>query len=189
VLNDVKKGFPLDHEGLIRFFVDLATLWFERGFQSGVRIGPLSQLADYFLHGRRDFACIWRDNCANEFICIDPRGHVAQCDCWVTSYPEYRFGNIFDEVRLSELLKDNPARQTLHSRPGQLIRREDCLECEYLSICHGGCPVRAYTVHGDVFRKDPYCELYRSLFRVMRDMTAELSASIVPHTPSDLCLP
>ncbi|GLI34866.1 radical SAM/SPASM domain-containing protein [Desulforhabdus amnigena] len=172
-LNDVKKGFPLDHHRLTRFFVDLATIWFERGFQKGVRIGPFSKLMDYFLRGNKDFVCIWRENCVNEFVCIDPRGHVAQCDCWVTSYPEFRFGNIFDDVGLSDLLKNSPARRSLQLRPGLLIQREDCLECDYLSICHGGCPVRAYTVHGDIFRKDPYCLLYRNLFQMMQEMTVK----------------
>jgi sulfatase maturation enzyme AslB (radical SAM superfamily) len=45
-----------------------------------------------------------------------------------------------------------------------LIRQEDCIDCDYLGICHGGCPVRAYTVSGDILAKDPYCMLYRRLF-------------------------
>ena len=98
----------------------------------------------------------------------------------MTSYPEFRFGNIFEPGSLSDLLRKSPARRALQSRPGELIRREDCLECGYLAICHGGCPVRAFTVHGDLFRKDPYCELYRRLFRVMEELaTAQLKAAPV----------
>ncbi len=172
-LNAVKKGFPLDPHRLTRFFADLATIWFERGFEKGVTIGPLSKLVDYFLHGNKDFACIWRENCVNEFVCIDPGGHVAQCDCWVTSYPEWRFGNVFAADSLTDLLRKSPARRSLQSRPGVLVQREDCLECDYLGICHGGCPVRAFTVHADVFRKDPYCELYRNLFQTVREMAVK----------------
>ncbi len=172
-LNAVKKGFPLDPHRLTRFFADLATIWFERGFEKGVTIGPLSKLVDYFLHGNKDFACIWRNNCVNDFVCIDPGGHVAQCDCWVTSYPEWRFGNVFAADSLTDLLRKSPARRSLQSRPGVLVQREDCLECDYLGICHGGCPVRAFTVHADVFRKDPYCELYRNLFQTVREMAVK----------------
>jgi radical SAM protein with 4Fe4S-binding SPASM domain len=172
-LNAVKKGFPLDPHRLTRFFADLATIWFERGFEKGVTIGPLSKLVDYFLHGNKDFACIWRNNCVNDFVCIDPGGHVAQCDCWVTSYPEWRFGNVFAADSLTDLLRKSPARRSLQSRPGVLVQREDCLECDYLGICHGGCPVRAFTVYADVFRKDPYCELYRNLFQTAREMAVE----------------
>jgi len=181
-LNDVKKGFPLHHHGLTRFLVDLGRVWFERGFRNGVRISPFSKLVDYFLHGNKDFACIWRDNCVNEFICIDPRGHIAQCDCWVTSYPEWRFGNVFFAAGLTDLLQESPVRRSLQSRPSRLVRREDCLECDYLSICHGGCPVRAFTVHGDIFRKDPYCELYRNLFQIAREITARRPPGLDPLT-------
>jgi radical SAM protein with 4Fe4S-binding SPASM domain len=119
---------------------------------------------NYFAHGYKDLLCIWRDNCANEFVCIDPLGTVSQCDCWAASYPEFRFGNIFDENTLSELLRASEARRRLMERPGVLIRREDCIGCDFLGACHGGCPVRAYTVHGDINAKDPYCALYRRLF-------------------------
>ena len=168
--NDVKSGYPLDTERLSGFLSDLARIWMERGFHRGVKIGPFDRLLEYFLHGSREYLCIWRENCVNDFICIDPNGYVAQCDCWVTSYPEFRFGNILEPGSLSELLRNSSARRDLQRRPGVLIEREDCLECKYLAVCHGGCPVRTFSIHGDLFRKDPYCDLYRKLFRDMEDL-------------------
>jgi uncharacterized protein len=91
----------------------------------------------------------------------------------VTSYPGFWFGNILDEGSLSDLLHNSEALRRPQTRPGVLIQQEDCLECDYLSICHGGCPVRAYTVHGDIFRKDPYCQLYRRLFQDMERLAAK----------------
>jgi uncharacterized protein len=170
--NKVKMGYPLDTEPLSGFLADLAAIWMERGFPKGVRVGPFNKLMQFFVRGSKDLLCIWRDNCVNDFACIDPLGQVAQCDCWVTSYPEFRFGNVFDEGSLSDLLKNSDARRRLYTRPGVLIQKEDCLDCDYLTLCHGGCPVRAYTVHGDVFRKDPYCELYRRLFQNIEAVAA-----------------
>ena len=170
--NEVKTGYPLDTRRLGEFLSDLAEIWMDRGFQHGVKVGPFSALLDYFVHGSKNLMCIWRDNCANDFVCIDPRGHVAQCDCWVTSYPEFRFGNLLDDGSLADMLRNSEARRTLQARPGVLIRLEGCLDCDYLALCHGGCPVRAYTVHGDLFRKDPYCELYRMLFSRMEALAA-----------------
>ena len=173
-LSDVKIGYPLNTERLGGFLAELAAVWMERGFHNGVRVGPFNKLVDYFVNGVKDLMCIWQDNCVNDFVCIDPRGHVAQCDCWVSSYPEFRFGNVLAEGSLSDLLGNSEARRQLRNRPGVLIRKEDCLDCNYLSLCHGGCPVRAYTVYGDVHRKDPYCELYRRLFQDMEEMAAQL---------------
>lgn len=181
-VNDVKTGYPLDSRELSRFLNDLAQVWMQRGFHKGVRIGPFDRLMNFFVHDDRSLLCIWRDNCANDFICIDPAGHIAQCDCWVTSYPAFRFGNIFDNQPLSELLEHSTARGSFLSRPGTLMQREDCLECDYLTLCHGGCPVRAYSVHGDLLRKDPYCEVYRNLFRNMEALAAGRS-SVISHAP------
>jgi uncharacterized protein len=95
---------------------------------------------------------------------VDARGTVAQCDCWVTSYPEYFFGNMFREPDLTRMLKTSRARRDFVERPKHLMEHEDCLACRYLSICHGGCPVRTYSAKGTLLAKDPYCEVYKVVF-------------------------
>ena len=172
--NDVKKSMPLDVHDLARFFIDLTNVWLERGYDQGVRVGPVDELVKQFIDGAGCLPCIWQKNCADEFISIDARGYVAQCDCWVTSYPEYFFGNIFESDSLTELLKNSPARKKFLDRPSVNIQ-QDCLECDYLSICHGGCPVRTYTFSGTLFEKDPYCHLYKSLFRHVEEVAATLA--------------
>jgi sulfatase maturation enzyme AslB (radical SAM superfamily) len=49
-------------------------------------------------------------------------------------------------------------------RPKHLIEHEDCLSCRYLSICHGGCPMRTYSALGTMLAKYPYCEVYKAVF-------------------------
>ena len=170
--NLVKDGYPLDTERLGRFLLDLARIWIDRGRDKGVQVGPFDRLSEYFVHGNKNLLCIWQDNCANEFVCIDPRGYVSQCDCWAASYPEFRFGNIFGRDSLYDILENSEARHRLEERPGGLIQREDCIECRYLGICHGGCPVRAYTMQGELHRKDPYCPVYLTLFEGMERLSA-----------------
>lgn len=172
-----KTIFPLRDDRLTRFLVDLSNIWMERGYEQGVMIGPFDSLMDYFAHGGKSLPCIWRDNCANEFICIDPRGNVAQCDCWAATYPEFHFGNILGDADLAELLTSSEARDRLLDRSSQIIQREDCLDCEYLALCHGGCPIRSYTVWGDLTTKDPYCETYKALFRRLENITPTLVCS------------
>ena len=95
---------------------------------------------------------------------MDSKGTVAQCDCWVTSYPESCFGNVFRGPGLTQLLRTSSARQAFLERPRHLVEHEDCLSCRYLSICHGGCPVRTYSTLGTMLAKDPHCEVYRAVF-------------------------
>jgi len=150
-----KQKLPVaEVEKLSRFYTELAEVWLERGYRHGVRLGPFDALLQHFSHEPATLPCIWGDNCANALISIDARGCVAQCDCWVTSYPDYHYGNIFECDSLGQLLKTSSARNKFNERPVQLIQR-DCLSCDYLSLCHGGCPVRTFTVHGTLFEKDP----------------------------------
>jgi len=140
-----------------------------------VSVGPFDRLLEYFLEGASALPCIWRENRANESLCVDPRGDVAQCDCWVSSDPEYGFGNIATAGSLCGLLQASRTHRQFRERPALIMRREDCLDCESLALCHGGCPVRAYSVHGDIARKDPDCEVYRILFQHVRQAAAAIA--------------
>ena len=174
--NDTKKSLGLDVQELGEFFAELTDVWLMRGYGQGVSVGPIDELVKTFTDGSGSLPCIWQSNCADEFISIDARGYVAQCDCWVTSYPDYFFGNIFECDSLKSMLSDSPARRKFVERPAIVIPR-DCIDCDYLSICHGGCPVRTYTFSKSMFEKDPYCEVYLAIFKKADEVAARLSRS------------
>ena len=117
-LNDAKRESILDMDGLSQFCVDLATVWVERGYEQGVKLGPLDQLMRHFTGEGACLPCIWLQNCTDEFVSIDARGHVAQCDCWVTSYPDYWFGNIFDDVSFTELMQKESGTTAVSGQAG-----------------------------------------------------------------------
>jgi radical SAM protein with 4Fe4S-binding SPASM domain len=171
--NAVKSALPLAVDDMARFHCELADVWLERGYYDGVRVGPFDELLNVFTHRDACLPCIWGQNCADEIVSIDARGFVAQCDCWVTSYPEYFFGNIFDCDSFSGLLANSKPRRDFYERPVRLMEKE-CISCDFLSLCHGGCPVRTYTVEKTMFEKDPYCGLYKALFAHMRDAATRL---------------
>lgn len=177
--NAAKREMPLDDlQRLSRFYRELADVWIARGLGQGVRIGPFDALLDYFSDRPACLPCIWRENCASGFLAIDARGRVAQCDCWVTSYPAYCYGDLFASASLGELLRASAARRRFVERP-LMVAARDCIDCDYLALCHGGCPVRAYTAHGELFEKDPYCFLYRDLFRHLEQAAARLAGEPV----------
>jgi uncharacterized protein len=161
---ELDGGFQLDSDALARFLGELFDLWMKDGYGSGVSLGPFDALIDHFIGRPARLPCIWKENCSNQFISVDAKGTVAQCDCWVTSYPEYFFGNMFREPDLTRMLQTSRARRDFVDRPRHLMEHEDCLACRYLSICHGGCPVRTYSARGTLLAKDPYCEVYKVVF-------------------------
>ena len=174
--NGTKRTLGLDVKQLGQFYADLTDVWLERGYNQGVSLGPIDELVKQFTDASGCLPCIWQSNCADEFISIDARGFVAQCDCWVTSYPEYFFGNIYETDSLTRMLADSPARRKFLERPARIIPN-DCINCDYLSVCHGGCPVRTYSFKGSMFEKDPYCEVYLAMFRKAEEVAAKLSSS------------
>ena len=171
--NDTKRSLGLDVDQLGQFFADLTDVWLERGYGT-VALGPIDELIKTFTDASGRLPCIWQANCADEFISIDARGFVAQCDCWVTSYPEYFFGNIYETDNLTQMLAESRARRKFVERPAIIIPK-DCIECDYLSLCHGGCPVRTFTFSGTMFEKDPYCHVYLAMFRKAEEVAAKLS--------------
>ncbi len=174
VPNETKKEYPLDQVKYADFCIDLLNVWLERGYHKGLGIAPFGGVLDYFRTGSLgNLICGMRPSCSSEFISIDPYGNVSQCDCWVTSYPEYRFGNIF-ESGVDDIMS-SPIRRSFHQRPMNVIQNEDCIDCEYLSICHGGCPIRAYTTYGSLNAKDPYCEANRRIYKFLKQAAVSLN--------------
>jgi radical SAM protein with 4Fe4S-binding SPASM domain len=173
--NGTKQSLGLDVKQLGQFFADLTDIWLERGYNQNVSLGPIDELVKQFTDASGCLPCIWQANCADEFISIDARGFVAQCDCWVTSYPEYFFGNIYETDSLTRMLAESPARRKFVERPARIIPN-DCINCDYLAMCHGGCPVRTYSFKGTMFEKDPYCEVYLAMFRKAEEAAAKLSS-------------
>jgi radical SAM protein with 4Fe4S-binding SPASM domain len=168
-----KRNFPLDNNVLGAFYSDLFDLWMGKGMSEGVSISPFDQVIKYFRTGENSLSCCGSENCASIFIGIGPKGDVGQCECFVSSYPEYIFGNILTCPDMSDIM-NSPVRKPFLERPLRLMEDEDCAECEYLTVCHGGCPVRAYSTTGNLFTKDPYCESNKTLFRLARNAAIEL---------------
>ena len=93
----------------------------------------------------------------------------------MTSYPDYAFGNVFRSPGLAALLDASEARRALLARPARLMDDEGCDACPHLSLCHGGCPVRAFASAGTINARDPYCEVYKALFAKCRAIAAAIA--------------
>ena len=60
----------------------------------------------------------------------------------------------------------------------------DCIDYDYLSLCHGGSPVRTYTFRGTMFEKDPYCQVYLAMFRKAEQVAARLAGDRARGKPA-----
>lgn len=169
------KRVSLNVEEYGTFACELIDVWLELGYARGIRISPYWGILNYFLTGSKaDLLCGMRHDCSREFFSVGPDGNVSQCDCWVASHPEFHFGNIFECDRLADIMNSRQ-RQMFSDRPVKLIDNADCAECEYLTVCHGGCAIRAYSTYRDLFVKDPYCDMYKRVFKHLQEAAVRIS--------------
>ncbi len=159
------------------FYAELLDIWVKNSENDDVHLSPFKQMIDYFSYKKdNNLPCIWQHDCSKHILSIDPKGNVSQCACWVTSYPEFRYGNILESNDLSEIMKSN-IRDRFKQRPAQIIENDDCVDCDYLAICHGGCHVRAYSAYKSSQKKDPYCESYKMMFDYTKKIALKFAES------------
>ncbi|MBM4328073.1 MAG: radical SAM protein [Deltaproteobacteria bacterium] len=156
----------LDARPLGDFLADLFEVYCSR--DDGVTLDPFKSVIDRLVFGDNaaKTPCFFCPNCVSSFFCVGPRGEIGQCDAWLGSYPENNFGNILESENLGDILV-SPRRLELAARAENLIRNSECLECAYMSLCNGGCPVRAKSGKGDLNQSDPQCEAYKKMFEAV----------------------
>ena len=152
------QSLPLDE--LAGFMIDLYDVWSDSGKE--LELSPYKALDERILNLRGATLCLWAPTCADSLIAVGPDGEVGQCDCWITSLNDFNFGSL-NRDPVQTLMK-SASRKLFVERPFKLIQNSECGDCHYWKICHGGCPVRAYTFSGEFFSPDHYCHVYRSIF-------------------------
>ena len=162
---NIQASYFLDPEEMGRFLADLFTAWVnpKNSWHHRININPFGELIDVFSLAPRQSRCncIWSGNCADSFFSIGPDSSVGLCDCWVTSLPDFMFGNLQTDA-FDEILESHP-RQRLRNRIDWVLA-SDCADCDYLGICFGGCIIRTFGAKGTIEQKDPYCTAYKTLF-------------------------
>ena len=147
------------------FMTDLFNVWADHGYAAGVRLGPFDTLVDRFCRRPAQLPCIWQVNCAEQFISIGSRGNMAQCDCWVTSYPEHSFGNVLSSPGLVEQLRSSPARADFLRRPEHLVQERRLCVVPFPGnlprVVVRCAPTRRVE---RLLAKDPYCDMYKAIF-------------------------
>ncbi|MCD6569941.1 MAG: anaerobic sulfatase maturase [Deltaproteobacteria bacterium] len=118
--------------------------------------------------------CIFNKTCGRALV-LEHNGDIYACDHFV--YPEYRIGNI-KERNLAELAQVPSQLRFGRDKWNRLPRQ--CLKCEYLHLCFGGCPKNRFIFTKDGKEELNYlCKGYSAFFehtsQAMGFMANELS--------------
>jgi radical SAM protein with 4Fe4S-binding SPASM domain len=116
-------------------------------------VEPFSSLKRNLIDGDRTLYCSDSGGCANSHINLAPDGSLSQCGR-SSDYGLLDYGSILGRSFL-EVLHD-PQREALLER-NQVLSANECKECRFWSICHGGCPLDAWAGTGAFHHKTPWC--------------------------------
>lgn len=159
---------PLEYAG---FVIKMFDLWF---YQTERRL-PMVTPPYHFLMGilqGSNTTCHFSGTCASRYLAVSPNGDVHSCVLFAR-HPQLSFGNIARQD-LKEILC-SPVRQVFQIDRAAKIPQ--CCNCQWVSICRGGCPHHAFIASGSLLQLDLFCESYQQIFKHVYGRVAEMLQS------------
>ncbi len=103
--------------------------------------------------------CIFAEHCGSAFA-LESNGDIYQCDHYV--YPEFTRGNIH-HTRLKDINTSEENKRFALNKAQSLS--SDCQQCDYRSLCHGGCPKQRFSLSSARKPEQHYlCQAYKQFF-------------------------
>lgn len=124
-----------------------------------IRIEPFHTIIGNFLDNQV-WGCDYHGQCLRSIISINPNGDIYPCGRFA-SESEFKLGNISECSSLEQVFSGE-LYKSLCQRDASTIA--GCQDCQFGSICNGGCMVTGYMARGDIFDKDYYCVGRKKIF-------------------------
>ncbi|WP_286172006.1 anaerobic sulfatase maturase [Gracilibacillus phocaeensis] len=114
--------------------------------------------------------CVHQEMCPKMLV-LEQNGDAYPCDFFI--HEDYRLGNVGQDT-LSEIAHHEKWDDFLAMKPNL---PDQCKQCEFLSLCHGGCPrnrVSDQTTTG----VDYFCESYQQVYRYANKKITKVAQKI-----------
>lgn len=99
-----------------------------------ISVSPIKQIVVGILTGSPPRSCTFRENCHQDFLCIDYFGDIYPCGKFSDMHKE-KLGNVKDCNY--DIMSHPQLRELLAERSHHLP--STCTNCKFLPYCHGGC--------------------------------------------------
>src|SRR5699024_136041 len=109
--------------------------------------------------GHQAEMCIHLETCPKTII-FEQNGDAYPCDFFI--HEDYRLGNIREDS-LESLLNNEKMALFQKMKPSL---PEQCRSCEFLHLCHGGCPRNRMGHEGTV---EYFCQSYQQIYNYAHD--------------------
>lgn len=154
--DESRRGLAVTPDEYVEFLGAIfPTWWRKRGRYPNVE--PFKSLADTIVNGQVSLGCVDSGRCSYHHINIAPDGSTSQCGR-SADWGLLQYGNVRDRT-FDQILADGQ-RAELDRRVAHL-RAGECGGCRFWGLCHGGCPLDAWSAHQDFMHKTSWCEARR----------------------------
>jgi len=121
--------------------------------------------------GHQHPTCMFGPECGL-YVVVEHNGDLYACDFFVE--PQWRYGNI-RHIELSDVPRLE-AYQRFRRRKTEGL--EECRQCEWFSLCHGGCP-KYRVMLGHAARPTYFCESYKMFFEHAYDTLQSMGKKLL----------
>lgn len=160
IYDDERKNVAITAEEYVEFLGNIFPVWWKY-HERYPNVQPFKALVETIIKGQLSLGCVDSGDCTYHHINVAPDGETSQCGR-SADWGLLQYGNIQDKT-LMEILNDKQ-RDQLEIRLQKLMAN-DCKGCRFWDICHGGCPLDAYSKHKTFMRKSEWCEARRGFIK------------------------
>lgn len=151
-----RRDVAITPEEFVEFLGEIFPIWWKYRHRYP-DIEPFKSLVDNIIEEGLSLGCVDSGDCTYHHINIAPDGETSQCGR-SADWGLLQYGNI-KEKSFDEILH-NKQRDQLEKRVKKLPLK-DCKGCRFWELCHGGCPLDAYSQHKDFMHKSEWCDAKR----------------------------
>ena len=153
-----------------QFLCDAFDVWYNDGNPT-MSIRFFDNVLSVYLQQEAEI-CTHRSICPTTIV-LEQNGDAYPCDFYI--HDTYKIGNV-GTSSLQDILGDLVYKNFLGKKP-KLPQK--CMSCEYLNLCHGGCPRnRTWSENDDFVDVDYFCKSYIQIYDYAHERMNTLAKKI-----------
>jgi uncharacterized protein len=152
IYDEARRELAVTPEEYVEFLGAIFPTWWSHRERYPL-VEPFKSLTGNVVDGNMTLGCVDSGSCTYNHLNIAPDGETSQCgrsaDWGLLPYGSIR------ERSFADILRDGQ-RDQLAARVKRLAETE-CQGCRVWDLCHGGCPLDAWSAHGGFAHKSEWC--------------------------------
>jgi len=153
IFGEDKHNLSISGKEYADFLGAIMPYWWENR-ERFPNVMPFSQFYETYKNKTSRMDCELTGSCSHHWLYIGPTGKASHCG-HAGDFDILSYGNIKDQT--FEELINNPQRENIKNRVA-FLRENECKDCRFWTVCHGGCPINAIAFKGELNKKANHCE-------------------------------